>query len=152
MRIISYAILLLLEPQLFRIITKQKPVFDNERLSEEEKFDGYYAIVTSELEKTDEEIIEIYRGLWKIEESFKITKSDLESRPVYLSCEDRIQAHFLICFVALTIARILEFRLGNIYSVARIIESLSSVCVDGCEARHAGRESLGSLGDFDRKL
>ena len=110
------------------IITKQKPVFDDEKLREEEKFDGYYAIVTSELEKTDDEIIEIYRGLWKIEESFKITKSDLESRPVYLSREDRIQAHFLICFVALTIARILEFRLDNVYSVTRIIESLSRVC------------------------
>jgi hypothetical protein len=110
------------------IITKQKPVFDYEKLREEEKFDGYYAIVTSELEKTDEEIIEIYRGLWKIEESFKITKSDLEARPVYLSREDRIQAHFLICFVALTIARILEFRLGNAYSVTKIMESLSRVC------------------------
>ena len=84
--------------------------------------------MTSELKKTDDEIIEIYRGLWKIEESFKITKSDLESRPVYLSLEDRIQAHFLICFVALTIARILEFRLDNVYSVTRIIESLSRVC------------------------
>jgi transposase len=90
-------------------------------------FDGYYAIVTSELEKTDEEIIGIYRGLWKIEESFKVTKSDLEARPVYLSREDRIQAHFLICFVSLVIVRILERYLGGSYSVSKIIESLCSV-------------------------
>jgi transposase len=109
------------------VITKQRPVFDDEKLHEEERFDGYYAIVTSELEKTDEEIIEIYRGLWKIEESFKVTKSDLESHPVYLSSEDRIQAHFLICFVALVIVRILEHCLGGSYSVSKIIESLCSV-------------------------
>jgi transposase len=83
--------------------------------------------VTSEVEKTDDEIIEIYRGLWKIEESFKTTKSDLETRPVYLSREERIQAHFLICFVALTFARILERRLGGAYSISKVIESLCSV-------------------------
>jgi transposase len=82
--------------------------------------------VTSELKKSDNEIIEIYRGLWKIEESFKVTKSDLETRPVYLSREDRIQAHFLICFAALTLVRILEMRLGCAYSISRIIESLCS--------------------------
>jgi transposase len=108
-------------------VTDSRPVFDEEKLHEEEKFDGYYAIVTSEDKKTDEEIIEIYRGLWKIEESFKVTKSDLEARPVYLSREDHIQAHFLICFVALAIVRILEHRLSGTYSVSAIIESLCSV-------------------------
>ena len=110
------------------VTTEQKPVFDEEKLREEEKFDGYYAIVTSEYKKTDEEIIEIYRGLWKIEESFRVMKSDLETRPVYLSREAHIQAHFLICFVALVIARILEHRLGGVYSVSRIAESLGKVC------------------------
>jgi transposase len=109
------------------IVTDSRPVFDEEKLREEEKFDGYYAIVTSEDKKTDEEIIEIYRGLWKIEESFKVTKSDLDARPVYLSREDHIQTHFLICFAALTIVRILEHRLGGSYSVSAIIESLCSV-------------------------
>jgi hypothetical protein len=60
------------------ITSKKRPVFDEARLREEEKFDGYYAIVTSELDKADEEIIDIYRGLWRIEESFKITKGDLK--------------------------------------------------------------------------
>lgn len=107
------------------ITAKQKPVFDEKKLREEEKFDGYYAIVTSEWEKSDEEIIEIYRGLWQIEEAFKVMKSDLETRPVYLSRNDHIQAHFLICFVALIIARLLALCLGNEYSIPKIIESLN---------------------------
>jgi thiol-disulfide isomerase/thioredoxin len=105
--------------------TKQKPVFDEKKLREEEKFDGYYVIVTSEWKKSDEEIIEIYRGLWRIEEAFKVTKSDLEARPVYLSRQNHIQAHFLICFVALVIARLLALCLGNKYSIPRIVESLN---------------------------
>ena len=105
--------------------SKQKPVFDEAKLREEEKFDGYYAIVTSEWKKKDKEIIEIYRGLWRIEEAFKVTKSDLEARPVFLSRNDHIQAHFLICFVALVIARLLALRLGNKYTISKIVESLN---------------------------
>ena len=109
------------------ITSKKKPVFDEAKLREEEKFDGYYAIVTSELDKSDQEIIDIYRGLWRIEESFKVTKSDLKTRPVYLSRLDRIESHFLICFVALTIIRIIQHRLGNQYSANHIIESLRKI-------------------------
>lgn len=117
---------LVFDPKTGEIITtKQKPVFDEAKLREEEKFDGYYAIVTSEWKKKDEEIIEIYRGLWRIEEAFKVTKSDLEARPVYLSRNDHIQAHFLICFVALVIVRLLALRLGNKYAIPKIIESLN---------------------------
>jgi transposase len=104
-----------------------KPVFDEEKLQNEEKFDGYYAIVTSEYKKTGNEIIEIYRRLWKIEESFKVTKSDFKSRPVYVSREDHIQSHFLICFIALVIARLLEHRLDNIHSIKQIASSLNKV-------------------------
>lgn len=104
------------------------PIFDAEKLKNEELFDGYYAIVTSELNKTDDEILDTYRGLWRIEESFKVTKSDFEARPVYLSREDRIQAHFLVCFVALVIARLLQRRLGWRHSVTAITESLSKSC------------------------
>lgn len=109
------------------ITSKKKPVFDEAKLREEEKFDGYYAIVTSELDKSDKEIIDIYRGLWRIEESFKITKSDLKTRPVYLSRQDRIESHFLICFIALTIIRILQHKLGGKYSANHIIESLRRI-------------------------
>lgn len=103
---------------------KKHLLFDEEKLRQEEELDGYYAIVTSEYREPDERIIEIYRGLWKIEESFKITKSDFESRPVYLSTREHIEAHFLTCFVSLVIARILEYRLTRKYSVMAILESL----------------------------
>ena len=117
---------LVFDPHTGEIVTaKQKPVFDEQKLREEEQFDGYYAIVTSEWKKKDEEIIDIYRGLWRIEEAFKVMKSDLEARPVYLSRHDHIQAHFLICFVALVIARFLALRLKNKYSIQRIVESLN---------------------------
>jgi hypothetical protein len=109
------------------ITSKKRPVFDEGRLREEEKFDGYYAIVTSELDKADEEIIDIYRGLWRIEESFKITKGDLKTRPVYLSRKDRIESHFLICFIALVIIRVLQHKLGGKYPANRIMESLRKI-------------------------
>lgn len=105
--------------------TRQHLSFDEEKLREEETFDGYYAIVTSEYEESDEKIIETYRGLWKIEESFKVTKSDFESRPVFLSLEEHIDAHFLTCFVSLLVIRILEHRLKGKYSVPAMIESLT---------------------------
>ncbi len=107
--------------------SKKKPVLDEEKLREEERFDGYYAIVTSELDKSDSEIIDIYRGLWRIEESFKVTKSDLKARPVYLSRQDRIESHFLICFIALTIIRILQHKLKGKYSATNILESLHKI-------------------------
>lgn len=103
---------------------KSKLSLDLEKIEEEEKFDGYYAIVSSELDKTDEEIIDIYRELWKIEETFKITKSELETRPVYVSRREHIEAHFLTCFIALTLARMLQQRLNGKYSVSQILESL----------------------------
>ena len=97
---------------------------NSELIAEEEKFDGYYAIVSSEHRMGKHQILDIYRGLWKIEESFKITKTDLRTRPVYLSKDDHIRAHFLICFVSLVIARILEYRLNGKYCVTEILESL----------------------------
>ena len=86
---------------------------DQDKIREEEQFDGYYAIVTSELDKSDSEIIETYHGLWKIEETFKISKSDFKTRPIYVSLESHIEAHFLTCFVALLLTRILELRMNQ---------------------------------------
>lgn len=99
-------------------------MLDEKKIKAEEALDGYYVLVTSEYQKTAGEIIEIYRGLWKIEESFKVTKSDLETRPVYVSSRDHIEAHFLTCFIALVIARILELQVGRKYSITKMIESL----------------------------
>ena len=98
---------------------------DEKKLREDEALDGYYVLLTSELEETDDRIIDIYRGLWKIEETFKVTKSDLKARPVYVWTRDHIEAHFLTCFIALIIARILETKLEQKYSIGRILASLS---------------------------
>ena len=108
------------------ILTASSILDINEDLiREEEALDGYYVLLTSEIEESDDKIIDMYRGLWRIEESFKITKSELEARPVYVWTREHIEAHFLTCFVALTISRILEMKLEHRYSTGRIIESLS---------------------------
>ena len=98
--------------------------FDAEKLAQEEMLDGYYAIVTSEMRLKDEKIIEICRGLWQIEEAFRVSKSDLETRPVYLSQNEHMRAHFLICFVALLLIRVLQRRLDGKYSSSAILDSL----------------------------
>ena len=69
----------------------------------------------------------MYRGLWHIEESFKITKSVLGTRPIFLSNPDHINAHFLTCFISLLIARLVEQRLNGKYTIAKITETLQKV-------------------------
>ena len=101
-------------------------LIDEEKIKEEEKFDGYYSIVTSEEKLSDIEIRNIYRGLAKIENTFKVTKSNLESRPVYVWTPEHIEAHFLTCFVSLVIIRLLENELKNKYSTKQIIEALKN--------------------------
>jgi transposase len=107
--------------------TDDKLILDIQKIEEEEKFDGYYAVVTSELDEKDEHIVEMYRGLWHIEESFKVTKSVLEARPIYLKNFNHINAHFLICFISLLIGRIVEMRLDGKYTIAEIAETLRKV-------------------------
>jgi len=130
-------------PDTGEVITKSNLLFDQEKLAEEEKYDGYYAIVTSEFGRTDEDILEIYRGLWKIEESFKVTKTDIKTRPVYVTRENHIQAHFLICFIALTILRILEKQLDYKFCISKIVNSLSKA------TGHLLNENLYSFGYAD---
>lgn len=102
---------------------------DEERLKQEEELDGYYVLVTSEMDESDDKIIDIYRGLWRIEESFRITKSDLEARPVFVSTKEHIEGHFLSCFISLTIARILEMKTEHKYSVTQLLTSMAkSTC------------------------
>lgn len=95
-------------------------------LAEEALYDGYYSIVTSELNLSDKEIRDIYRGLWKIEESFKVAKSTLETRPVYVWLTEHIESHFLICFISLIIMRLLEQQLDGKYSTQKIADSLKN--------------------------
>lgn len=127
--------------------------FNDEKLKEMEKFDGYYVITTNVIgledkEKTfkshhqwtkdgfyklnrvvsDSDIINMYKGLWKIEESFKITKSSLNTRPMYVRKEEHIEAHLLVCFTALLILRALENRSG--LNAMRIQELIQNYQVD----------------------
>lgn len=95
-----------------------------DKINELEKFDGYYSIVSSELEMSDRELRNRYKGLWEIEESFKITKSQIKSRPVYVWTKQHIEAHFLTCFISLVIIRLLEKRLKAAHPYEKMIESL----------------------------
>ena len=95
-----------------------------DKIKELEKFDGYYSIVTSEKDLSDKEIRDIYSGLWKIEETFKITKSDLKTRPVYVWTKEHIEAHFLTCFISLVILRLLQQKTNYKYSTKELISSL----------------------------
>jgi transposase len=117
-------------------IIKAKSViaFDEEKLAEDEKYDGYYVIVTSKCKATDEWVIDTYKELWRIEETFKVTKSDLEARPVYVSRDDHIESHFLTCFVALVIIRLLQKKLGGRYSSEKILSGLSKTCCTNTDA------------------
>jgi len=102
-------------------------VFDVAKVLEEEKYDGFYSIVTSEKKMSDSEIIDTYRGLWEIEETFRVTKSTLEAQPVYLSRPERIDAHFLTCFISLIILRLLEKFTDRRFSSAKIVECLNRI-------------------------
>lgn len=115
------------------IEAKSQLSLDEDKIAEEEKLDGYYMIVSSEFEKTPDEIIDIYRGLWRIEETFKVTKSELNARPVFVSSKEHIEAHFLTCYIALVLARVLQHKLDKKYSVGRILESLSK---SNCSIEH----------------
>ena len=97
-----------------------------DKVKEEELYDGYYAIVTSEIEYDDYKIRKIYRGLTKIEDNFKVTKSYLKGRPVFVWTKEHIQGHFLTCFIALVIIRLLEKKLDNKYTIPEIISSLKN--------------------------
>lgn len=92
-------------------------------INEETLYDGLYAVCTN-LEDSVQDIIKINHNRWEIEESFRIMKSEFKSRPVYLSRDDRIKAHFTTCFLALVIFRYLEKKLDNKYTVNQIIETL----------------------------
>lgn len=96
------------------------------KINELEQFDGYYSIVTSELKMSDKQLRDTYRGLWKIEETFKITKSDLKTRPVYVWTKESIEAHFLTCFVSLVMLRLLQKRTNDEFSPKEIIDSLKN--------------------------
>lgn len=110
-------------------VANEKTYSINEDLiKEEEKYDGYYALSTN-LTGNIDDILKITKGRWEIEESFRIMKSDFLARPVNLSREDRIKAHFMTCFIALLIYRILEKKLDYKYTTKEILDTLRNMNV-----------------------
>ncbi len=100
-------------------------ILNQEKINEESLYDGLYAVCTN-LEDDVSEIIKINKRRWEIEESFRIMKSEFKARPVYLSREDRIKAHFLTCFLSLVIFRYLEKKLDEKYTISEIIDTLKN--------------------------
>ena len=103
-------------------------MINQELIDEEGKYDGYYALTTN-LVGDINEIFKIVKGRWEIEESFRIMKSDFLARPVNLSREDRIKAHFMTCFISLFIYRLLEKKLDYKYTTSQILSTLKSMNV-----------------------
>lgn len=124
------------------IKTKKIVVFLEEKLKKYKETLGFYSIVTSEIEENDKEIINRYHGLSRIEDSFRIIKSDLEGRPIYVWTEEHIKAHFLICFIALTIIRILQYKILK-------YENKSTLNVDGWEQGITAEKIKEALNHFE---
>lgn len=99
---------------------------NTDKIVEEARFDGFYAVCTT-LEDSPETIVTINKQRWEIEESFRIMKSDFKARPVYVQTDAHIEAHFLTCFIALTIFRLLEKKLGYKYTMDEIIHTLQNM-------------------------
>lgn len=116
-----------IDPETGEILkTKEIVVLLNDKIQKVQELMGYYMIVTSEIDSDDKDIINRYHGLSGIEDSFRIIKSDLEGRPVFVSTKEHINAHFLICFIALTIIRIIQYKILK-------LDNKSTLNVDGWE-------------------
>ena len=108
------------------VAKKELYEMDDERIRKESQYDGFYAVCIS-LDESPEVIIRINQRRWEIEESFRLMKTEFKARSVYLSREDRIRAHFLICFLSLTLYRLLEKKLGNSYTPRELIHTLQDM-------------------------
>lgn len=97
-----------------------------DKISDEERYDGFYAMSTN-LEDNVLKIIEINKRRWEIEESFRIMKTEFKARPVYLQREDRIKAHFITCFLSLMIFRMLEKRMDYKYTCEKLIDTIANM-------------------------
>lgn len=110
-------------------IDKESLAVDYERISEQELFDGMHVIETS-LKDPAEEVLDIYKGLWHIESNFRVLKSQLEGRPVYVRTENHIRGHFLCCYISLVISRLLEYKLrkrDTPIPIGKIVEALNGL-------------------------
>lgn len=108
------------------IASKTKYEINEDVIAEESRYDGFYAVCTN-LDDDPADIAKINHDRWEIEESFRIMKTEFEARPVYLQRDDRIEAHFLTCFIALMIYRILEKQLDNEYTCSELIKTMNEM-------------------------
>lgn len=100
---------------------------DLDKIAEEEKYDGLYAICTDLLDDDVTDILNVSEGRWQIEDCFRTMKTDFEARPVYLARDDRIKAHFLTCFLALLHFRLLKRTLKGTYTTEQLLQVLRSI-------------------------
>lgn len=107
------------------VATNRELSIDEGAIAEAERYDGYYLICTSEVGWDDGRVLDTYRELWRIEESFRVTKSELEARPVFVWTTPRIEAHFLTCYVGLVILRLLRRATG--IHASRIREEIAAM-------------------------
>ena len=110
---------------------------NQEAIDKDLKLAGYNLLVTSETEMADEEMYNVYHRLWRIEESFKIMKSDVDARPVFLQKEDTIKGHFLICYLTVLLERIFQFKiLKDQYSTSEIFNFIRKFKVTKAENKY----------------
>lgn len=100
---------------------------DTDKIEKEKQFDGLYAVCTDLLDDDVDDILKVSEGRWQIEECFRILKTDFSARPVYLQNENRIKAHFLVCFLALLSYRVLEKKLDCKYTCEEILDTLKTM-------------------------
>lgn len=124
--------------------TKRLRSVDLDKAEKDAMYDGYFCIITSELDYDERKMRQVYGGLWRIEQSFRIMKTDLYARPVFVSKNEHIRAHFLICFVALLVMRIIQHRMGEkALSAERIARALGTAT---CQVLKGGIIHLDDVG------
>lgn len=107
---------------------KEHYIINQDQIEKEKRYDGFYAVVTN-LDKSVSEIISINRQRWEIEECFRIMKTDLKGRPVFVTTDEAIRGHFLTCFISLLVLRVLEQKLNYMAPIGQLVETLRKMNV-----------------------
>jgi len=119
---------------------------NQEAIDKDLKYAGYNLLVTSEIEMSDPDIYSTYHNLWRIEESFKVMKSDLDAQPVFVQKEDTIKGHFLICYIAVLLERIFQFKvLGNKYPTSDIFNFIKNFKVTKADTKYINTTTSSSF-------
>ena len=133
---------------------KAKVQLNEAAIEKDLRYAGYNLMVTSEIKMSDHDMYTTYHNLWRIEESFKIMKSDLDARPVFLQKEDTIKGHFLICYLAVLLERILQFKvLKNAYSTSEVFAFMRNFKVTKAESKYINTTAASEfIHDFAKLL